>query len=88
VLLFPFMPHAGVRWRGASTWEAVDDDPSFVVSFRLTRPRFLVIRLEAVSETVDPVLYFDTGKGFSETDSIALDLGRRVVCVIALHSLR
>lgn len=85
---FPFMPHAGVRWRGASTWDAIDSDPSFLLSFRLFRPRFLVIRLEAFEGSADPVLYLDTGKGFSEAEAVTLDLGRRVVCVVALHSLK
>lgn len=88
MVVFPFMPHSGVRWRGPSTWDAVDEDPSFILSFRLMRPRFLVIRLEAVGDSVDPILYLDTGKGFSETDTLELGLGRRVVCVVALHSLK
>jgi GT2 family glycosyltransferase len=77
-----------VRWRGPSTWDAIDEDPSFVLSLRMIRPRFLVLRLEAVGGMVDPVLYLDTGNGFSEAETLELGLGRRVVCVIALHSLK
>jgi GT2 family glycosyltransferase len=88
LVVFPFMPHSGVKWRGPSSWDAIDDDPSFILSFRLMRPRFLVIRLESAGGLVDPVLYLDTGKGFSEAETLALDCGRRVVCVIALHSLK
>jgi len=88
LVVFPFLPHSGVRWRGASRWDAIDDDPSFIVSLRLIRPRFLVIRLEAFEGLVEPILYLDTGKGFSEAETLELDLGRRVVCVVALHSLK
>jgi GT2 family glycosyltransferase len=88
LVVFPFMPHTGVKWRGRSTWDAIHDDPSFVMSFRLVRPRFLVIRIESAAGLVDPVLYLDTGKGFSEAETLALDCGRRVVCVVALHSLK
>jgi len=88
LVVFPFMPHSGVRWRGPSRWDAIDEDPSFILSFRMMRPRFLVIRLEAVGGVVDPVLYLDTGTGFSEAETLPLGLGRRVVCVIALHSLK
>jgi GT2 family glycosyltransferase len=88
LVVFPFKPHSGVRWRGPSTWEAIDGDPCFILSFRLMRPRFLVIRLEAVGGAVDPILYLDTGSGFSEANTLSLGLGRRVVCVIALHSLK
>jgi hypothetical protein len=76
-----------MRW-DATLWDAIDDDPSFILSFRLVRPRFLVIRLEGFDGLVDPILYLDSGNGFSESETLALDCGRRVVCVVALHSLK
>lgn len=88
MILFPFKPHSGVRWRGGSTWDAIDEDPCFILSFRLMRPRFLVLRLESLGGAVDPLLYVDTGKGFNEAETFTLELGRRVVCVVALHSMK
>lgn len=87
LIIFPFRPHSGVRWRGFSTWIAIDDDPSFIVSFGLFRPRFLVISLEGLTGAVDPVLYLDHGEGFSETDTVVLETCGRTVCVVALRSL-
>lgn len=87
MFIFPVTPHAGVRRHGLSTWNAVDEDPSFILSFRLFRPRFLVIGLEALTGTIDPVFYLDSGEGFSEADTVVLESCRRSVCVIALRSL-
>jgi GT2 family glycosyltransferase len=84
---FPFRPLSGLRLRGIATWQAIDEDPAFLLSFRLLRPRFLVIRLETAAGAIDPVLYLDTGKNFSEAESFALGYGKKLVCVVAPRSL-
>jgi O-antigen biosynthesis protein len=87
VVPFPFRPLSGLRLRGLSTWQAIDEDPAFLLSFRLLRPRFLLIHLEGAASTIDPVLYLDTGMKFSEAESFALGIGKRLVCVVAPRSL-
>jgi O-antigen biosynthesis protein len=70
-----------------TTWQSIDEDPAFLLSFRLIRPRFILIRLEGVTSTIDPVLYLDTGKKFSEAESFGLGDGKRLICVVAPRSL-
>jgi GT2 family glycosyltransferase len=84
---FPFRPLSGLRPRGMTTWQSIDEDPAFLLSFRLIRPRFILIRLEGVTSTIDPVLYLDTGKKFSEAESFGLGDGKRLICVVAPRSL-
>jgi O-antigen biosynthesis protein len=84
---FPFRPLSGLRLRGLATWQAIDEDPAFLLSFRLLRPRFLLIQLESAASTIDPVLYLDTGRKFSEAESYALGIAKRLVCVVAPRSL-
>ena len=84
---FPFRPLSGLRLRGLATWQAINEDPAFLLSFRLLRPRFLLIQLESAASTIDPVLYLDTGRKFSEAESYALGIAKRLVCVVAPRSL-
>jgi O-antigen biosynthesis protein len=84
---FPFRPLSGLRLRGLATWQATDEDPAFLLSFRLFRPRFILIQIESAASTIDPVLYLDTGKKFSEVESYALGVAKRLVCVVAPRSL-
>jgi hypothetical protein len=76
-----------LRLRGLATWQAIDEDPAFLLSFRLLRPRFLLIQLESAASTIDPVLYLDTGRKFSEAESYALGVAKRLVCVVAPRSM-
>ncbi|HEX4044009.1 MAG TPA: glycosyltransferase family 2 protein [Xanthobacteraceae bacterium] len=49
--------------------------------------RFLVIRLEGLDGPLDPTLYFDSGGGFSEAESRALQPAEQIGCIVALHHL-
>jgi O-antigen biosynthesis protein len=84
---FPFRRLSGLRRRGFATWQAFDEDSAFILSFRLLRPRFVLIRFEGADSTIDPVLYLDTGKKFSEAESFVLGDAKRHVCVVAPRSL-
>ena len=46
-----------------------------------------MIRLESLTHEIDPILYLDNGKGFSESDSFSLQTARKLVCVIAPRGL-
>ncbi len=65
----------------------MDGDPSFILPLGLFRPRFLLIELDAGEAEIDPVLYLDTGKGFSEAESFSLPRRQRHICLVAVKSL-
>jgi GT2 family glycosyltransferase len=68
-------------------WRSVSDDPQFQFSFRLLRPRYLLLYLESLDRDLDPVLYFNRGDGFREEDSAALPHSHAVVYAISISSL-
>lgn len=61
-----------MRKIGALEYQAFTDDPKFVYRFRLRRPRYMVVFLQALDEPLDPKLYADRGNGFDEASSISL----------------
>ena len=69
---FVIQSTSGVRKTGASEYQALTDDPRFVYRFWLRRPRYMVVLLQALDETLDPKLYADRGNGFDEVSSISL----------------
>lgn len=68
-------------------WRSLGDDPQFLFSFRLLRPRYLLLYLGAIDHDLDPVLYFNRGNGFSEEDSAALPHDDAAIYVISAYSL-
>src|SRR5260370_6011237 len=67
---------------------ATSDDPQIVVSRRLFSPKFLLFSLESRDLPLDPIIYFDRGRGFSESDQIRLPIARQTHCVVPLASMR
>ncbi|HEY5305990.1 MAG TPA: glycosyltransferase family 2 protein [Pseudolabrys sp.] len=83
VRLFP-KPFSGLKRVGIRTWRATNSDPQFL--FRLRRkPQFLLLLLDGLGDALDPMIYFDFGAGFGESESRPLQPARRVACVIALN---
>jgi GT2 family glycosyltransferase len=76
-------PLAGVQLislRGlVSCWSMVDTDPGFLLSWR--RPQIfpagtyrLTVKMRAASPLTNPVLYIDSGEGFTEAESCPLTM--------------
>ncbi|WP_245270678.1 glycosyltransferase family 2 protein [Beijerinckia mobilis] len=90
---FPYRPLSGVKRlaSGPNDWESIDEDPNFLISCRWLRPRYLMVEIEAIAtdlpEDLEPVLYFDHGKGFDEAESLAMPKCHHFVALIALHAL-
>ena len=63
---------SGLRKIGIEEYQAVTDDPRFVYRFWVRRPRYMVVLLRALDESLDPKIYVDRGNGFDEADAIAL----------------
>jgi GT2 family glycosyltransferase len=80
-------PSGDLRRVGWRTWQATSADPQFFIRLRRPRLRFLVIRLEGLDGPLDPTLYFDSGQGFSEEESRALQPAEQIGCIVALHHL-
>ena len=71
----------------ASTWSATNDDPQFVFRWRWLRPRYLLFQLAGRDGTLDPVLYFDKGGGFSEDETLSVDHGESTVYALNLAEM-
>lgn len=73
----------GVRKNGEGIYQAVTDDPRFVYRFWVRRPRYMVVLLQALDQTLDPKIYPDHGNGFDEAGAIALDQtsGSCICCI-------
>lgn len=67
-----FWRSSGVRREQGGVWCATDDDPQLVFAFFQTRPRFAVLRLEAVEGELSPTVYFNLGQGFSQSHAHSL----------------
>ena len=79
---FVIQSTSGVRKTGASEYQAFTDDPRFVYRFWLRRPRYMVVVLQALDESLDPKLYADRGNGFDEASSISLQHdGTCIYCI-------
>ncbi len=63
-------------------WESTGDDPSFLISLRMVRRRFVLIHLESADESIDPIFYVNYGRGFSERHTIVVNDGKRHVLLI------
>ena len=63
---------SGLRKIGMGEYKAITDDPRFVYRFWVRRPRYMVVLLQALDESLDPKIYVDRGNGFDEADAIAL----------------
>ena len=70
-----------------SEWRSLSDDPQFQFSFRLFRPRYLLLYLEAIDHPLDPVLYFNRGGGFREDDAAALPHSGAAVYAISVSRI-
>ncbi len=87
--MFPIVPSsvAGASRTGLGQWHATTNDPQFVFAFRLLRPRYCVLFLRALESPLDPVLYFDRGKGFNDTDMHELKCDGTGIYVVSLAGL-
>jgi len=63
---------SGIRKLGIHEYQAVTDDPRFVYRFWVRRPRYMVVFLQTLDESLDPKIYADRGNGFSEAGAISL----------------
>lgn len=68
---FALRTSSGVELTGVSEYKAVTDDPHFTYRFWLRRPRYMVVLLQAIRDSLDPKIYFDRGNGFDEINSIS-----------------
>lgn len=55
------------------TYRATSDDPSISIAIPFLRPRYLILFLCRKDIPLDPVLYFDRGGGYTESDCISLE---------------
>jgi O-antigen biosynthesis protein len=69
---FVIQSTSGVRKIGIHEYQAVTDDPRFVYRFWVRRPRYMVVLLQALDESLDPRIYADRGDGLSEAGAISL----------------
>lgn len=74
---------SGLRRTGAQDYQALTDDPYFLYRFWLRRPCFMVIFLQALSDSLDPKLYADRGNGFDEASS--LSLSHDGICIYSIR---
>lgn len=81
------MKYVGVIHEAGTAWRSETDDPQFLLSFPIIRPKYCVFFLEAVDAALDPVLYFDRGSGFDEDDSIALNHSQSSLYVVCLEQM-
>src|SRR5271170_8259349 len=64
--------NSGVRKTGKGEYQAVTDDPRFVYRFWIRRPRYMVVFVQALDDSLDPKIYADRGNGFDEASSMLL----------------
>lgn len=85
-LFFPIFarPFAGLKRVGLWAWRATNGDPHFVIRLR-PRPRFVLILLDGGAELLDPMIYFDMGKGFVEDLSQPIRSAQRIACLVAVY---
>ena len=76
---------SGLQKTGAIAYEGLNDDPFFLYRFRLRRPRYLVVFLQAETNLLDPRLYADRGNGFDET--AAISLAEAGICIYSIEVL-
>ncbi|USZ49660.1 glycosyltransferase [Halomonas sp. DN3] len=74
-----WQPHHGLRPQTEGEdweWESLDEDPQFLLRRHLPLPGWHMVELDLDHDqsSVSVRLYFDTGKGFSEDQSLALPL--------------
>lgn len=92
-LPFPFRALSGLRRLSFSSWESLNDDPNFLLSFKLFKPRFIIAELEQLTgklageNPLAPVVYFDEGSGFKEQQSVEAETGSRHILIFAPREL-
>jgi len=73
-----WQPHHGLRQQASGgdwEWESLDEDPQFLLCRHLPLPGWHMVELDLEHDqhSVAVRLYFDTGDGFSEDQSLALE---------------
>ena len=69
---FVLQSTSDIRNMGGAEYQSTADDPRFVYRFWIRRPRYMVVFLQALDDSLDPKIYVDRGNGFDEGGSIAL----------------
>ena len=74
-----WQPHHGLRQQASGgdwEWESLDEDPQFLLCRHLPLPGWHMVELDLDHDqhSVAVRLYFDTGEGFSEDESLTLPL--------------
>lgn len=72
---------------GLQVWEARGDDPAFKISYPLIRSPIVVISIFATSAPVDPKIYVDRGRGFTERDALSISSGPGFVFILDVGSI-
>ncbi len=87
--MFPFPPTYvfGAKRTGLFTWRATNNDPQFVFSFRLLRPRYCILFLVPLDGPIDPILYFDRGTDFEANDVHELKRAGMGIYAVSLAGL-
>src|SRR3984885_11910012 len=70
---FVLLSISGVQKKGSGEYQSSTDDPRFVYRFWIRRPRYMVVFLKALDDSLDPKIYVDRGNGFDEAGSISLN---------------
>lgn len=60
---------------GINHWQSSGDDPFFGIHFGTFRKRFIVIYLNSQSHLLDPRIYIDHGRGYSESHAQSFETG-------------
>jgi GT2 family glycosyltransferase len=78
----------GLQRASLLRWNAVDHDPHLI--YRLLgplRPRHLILMAEGASERIEPVVYLDTGEGFSDAESVTFRACGRAICWLEIENM-
>lgn len=65
-----------------TVWKSIGGDPAFRFSYRSIRKPFIVFDLASGGEALDPVVYFNRGRGFGEADSVSFSPAMRFVLIV------
>ena len=68
-------------------WQGTGDDPFFQIQFGTFRKRFIVIYLNSETELLDPRIYVDHGRGYSESQARNFDIGRSFIFIADIGSI-
>ncbi|WP_244910373.1 glycosyltransferase [Agrobacterium rosae] len=69
-------------------WQSTGDDPAFMIRYGYVRKPFILIEISSLDEvSLDPKIYVNRGKGFSEADAIVAPIASRVLLTLDVGRL-